>query len=114
MYIWIILSVLLLFFAIYFAVRLAIKPLINGTVDVCGVKDAGIYDGLIKLRDRGIISLHEFDKIIQLYEDKDKENEKVLEYDGLLEELNKLRKLEIFSDMEYELKIERVKEYYYK
>ena len=106
--IWI-LSVIVLFFTIYFAVSLAIKPLINEKVDIVEEKDLQIYDRLIRLRDMGIISVEEFDKVIQL-DAKGKKDEQILEYEELLEELNKLRKLEILSDMEYEIKIDRLKE----
>lgn len=105
----IILSSILLFAIIYFAVRLAISPLLKKQEEVITDKQDL---GLVKLRDIEVLNNTELEEIIALYQNKGakkKEYEQYYKYEKVLEELKEISYL---SDDEYSIKIGKLKNYY--
>lgn len=100
----------LLFVIIYFAVRLAMNPLLNKQDDVNTDKED--FE-LVQLRDIGILSNTELEEIIELYQrmrDKKQENEQYQKYKMILEEL---KEMGYFSDKQYVNKTNILKNHFH-
>jgi hypothetical protein len=105
----IILSSILLFAIIYFAVRLAISPLLKKQDEVV-VDNQDL--GLVKLRDIEVLNNTELEEIIALYQNKGaikKEYEQYQKYEKVLKELKEIGYL---TDEQYSVKISKLKNYY--
>ena len=103
------LSTILLFAIIYFAVRLAIIPLVNRPEEVFTYKQDF---GLVKLRDIDVISPTELDEIVELYQKKGAKNENYEQYQRYEKVLNELKWMEYFTNEEYLGKMDKLKKYF--
>ena len=103
------LLIILLFAIIYFAVRLAIIPLMNET------DEDNIYKqdfGLVKLRDIEILSPTELDEVIEIYEKIGAEDENYEQYKKYEKVLNELKEIGYFTDKVYSSRIDKLKKYF--
>ncbi|MBU3189997.1 hypothetical protein K9O30_12710 [Clostridium bowmanii] len=103
------LLIILLFSVIYFAVRLAIIPLINEP------DEERIYQqdfGLVKLRDIDILSPTELDEVIEIYQKIGTEDEDYEQYHKSEKVLNELKEIGYFTDEEFSNRIEKFKKYF--
>lgn len=105
----ILLSGIFLFAIIYFAVRLAIIPLINEEdEDITYKQDFG----LVKLRDIDILSPSELDEVIKIYYSKGIQNSSNEEYHKYAKVLNELKSCGYFTDEEYLVRLNKLKVYF--
>ena len=105
----ILLSIIVSFFIIYFAVRLAISPLINEPDEI---DKSNQNNGLVKLRDIGVLSTIELEEVIALFNNKGSEKEDYEQYIKYVKALNELVKMGYFNDEELSSRINKLKEYY--
>jgi hypothetical protein len=102
-------SAIFLFAIIYFAVRLAIIPLIpNSDEDIAYKQDFG----LVKLRDIDILSPDELDEVIELYQNRDVENQDNYQYQKYAKILDELKEIGYFNDETYSSRLDKLKEYF--
>jgi hypothetical protein len=104
----VLLYAIILFIIIYFAVKLAINPLISKPGSP--VENDQDFD-LSKLHDIGLLSEEEFSRVIETYwnEESKKENN---EYKKACKVLLELKDKGFFTTEEYNEKVEKLKEYY--
>lgn len=103
------LSTILLFAIIYFAVRLAIIPLIpKPDEDITYKQDFG----LVKLRDIDILNPTELDEVIELYQKIDIKNEDNEQYHKYVKILDELKEVGYFTDESYSIRVNKLKEYF--
>jgi hypothetical protein len=100
---------ILLFAIIYFAVRLAIIPLINEPEEDIIYKQDFEF---VKLRDIGIVTPIELEEIIELYKNRDVKNEDNVQYQNYVKTLNELKEVGYFTDEEYSTRIDKLKKYF--
>lgn len=84
------LEIFLLFLIIYFAVRLAISPILNRLSEASNYEEYKDDTGLVKLRDIEVLNNVELEEVIKIYKDKgskNKSNEQYLKYSKVLSEL---------------------------
>lgn len=93
-----------LFIIIYFAVRLAIKPLLQQDEETTTDE---LESDLIKLRDIEILSNYELEEIIRLYQKKDSDDQ----YERCIKILNGLKEKEFFTDQQVLDRVNKLKEY---
>ena len=105
----ILLSIIVSFFTIYFAVRLAISPLIY-IPDELDTSNQNI--GLVKLRDIGVLSDTELEDVIELFKNKGNEKENYEQYIKYVKVLNELNKTGYFNDEERSSRLNKLKEYF--
>jgi hypothetical protein len=103
------LSAIISFATIYFAVRLAIRPLIYKP-DEIDTNNQNI--GLVKLRDIGVLNANELEEIIKLFNNKGNEKENYEQYNKYVKVLNELNKVGYFSDEERLSRLNKLKEYF--
>ena len=102
-------SAIFLFSIIYFAVRLAITPLIpKPDEDITYKQDFG----LVKLRDIDILSPTELDEVIELYQNRDVKIEDNEQYQKYAKVLGELKEVGYFTDEVYSTRIDKLKEYF--
>lgn len=103
------LSAILLFAVIYFAVRLAIIPLIpTPDEDITYKQDFE----LVNLRDIDILSPSELEEVIELYQNRDAENEDNEQYQKYVKILDELKEIGYFSDEAYSSRINKLKAHF--
>ena len=100
---------ILLFAIIYFAVRLAIIPLLDKPEE--DTIDKQDFE-FIKLRDIDIVTPTELEEIIELYQNRDVQNEDNVQYQKYAKTLNKLKEVGYFTDAEYSTRIDKLKKYF--
>jgi DNA-binding MltR family transcriptional regulator len=98
-----------LFAIIYFAVRLAINPLLHRQGEI--VTDALNFE-LVKLRDMEILSDAELEWGIKRYLRKNDRNEGHEQYQKYAEILNELKEMGNFTDERYCNRIDKLKKYF--
>ncbi|WP_425804144.1 hypothetical protein ACHOLT_19590 [Desulfitobacterium sp. Sab5] len=101
-------SVIIQFAIIYFAVKLAIKPLLDKPETETDNKDFG----LVKLRDIEILTNTELEDVIGLYQSKSKKKENYQQYKKFAKVLNDLKETGYFTDEEYIGRMEKLKEHF--
>lgn len=105
----ILISAFLMFIIIFFAVRLAINPLLYKSDEA----DAeGQDNGLIKLYNIEVLSKNELDEIIELYQKKGIEKQKYEQYQKYERILVELKEMDYLSGDEYIRKMDKLKNYY--
>ncbi|WP_027399158.1 hypothetical protein [Anaerovorax odorimutans] len=105
----IILSGMILYAIVYVAVSFAIKPLLNEkNISICNDEDLE----LLELRDIEVISDDEFDDIIKILQDKQEKQKNYKKYQHYANVLKELRDIEYFSEKDYFLKMDKLKEFY--
>ena len=99
-----------LFVITYFAVRLAISPLLNKNEHLKSYKqDSG---DLVKLRDIGVLNPDEIEETIKIYSNiriKKENHEQYEKYDRILIEL---KEAGYFSEEEYGIRLDKLKKHY--
>jgi hypothetical protein len=94
------------FIIIYFAVRMAIKPLINESEEVVSENNDL---GLVKLRDIEVFNNDELEEVIKLYQNK---GVKKNDYERYAKVLSELKEMEYLSEEQYSNKLYKLKEYF--
>lgn len=105
----IILSSILLFTIIYFAVRLAIGPLLKKQEEVVTDKQDL---GLVKLRDIEVLNNTELEEVIALYQNKGAKKKEYEQYQKYEKVLKELKEIGYLSDEQYLIKITKLRSYY--
>ena len=100
---------ILLFAIIYFAVRLAIIPLLYRPDEVITYEQ---NTGLVKLKDIDVLSPTELNEIIELYQKKGAKNKDYEQYQRYEKVLNELKGMAYFTDKEYSYKMDKLKKYF--
>ena len=103
------LSIIISFATIYFAVRLAISPLINKS-DVNDTSNRNIE--LTKLRDIGVLSSSELEEAIELFEKKSNEEDEQDQYNNYVKVLNELNNNGFLNDEERLSRLNKLKDYF--
>ena len=111
---------IVLFTIIYFAVRLAINPLLSNQGEIVAETDSDKQiSELIKLRDMDIFNNDELESVIKQYQNKkDKKNYKNVDYGDYeqykkyAEILNELNEMDYFTAEDYCIKIDNLKKYF--
>ncbi|GAA0716413.1 hypothetical protein GCM10008905_00820 [Clostridium malenominatum] len=99
----------LLFFIIYFAITLAIKPLLNEQVKT--IIDEQDF-GLVKLRDISVLSSTELEEVIKLYQKKGVKKEEYEEYRRYAKILYDLKEMDYFTYKEYLSRMNKLKKHF--
>jgi hypothetical protein len=100
---------ILLFAIIYFAIRLAIIPLLyKPDEDITYKQDSG----LVKLRDIDILSPTELEEVIELYQNRNIQNGDYEQYQKYAKVLNELKEIGYFTNEEYYIRIDKLKRYF--
>jgi hypothetical protein len=94
------------FVIIYFAVRLAINPLLDKSEDIITGKQE--ERGLDYLRDIGVLSDNEFNDVVEMYQNKKADNQ----YQKYAKLLNELMNSGYFSFETYSDKMDKLKKYF--
>ncbi|MBZ9689151.1 hypothetical protein G9F72_022905 [Clostridium estertheticum] len=102
-------SIIISFAIIYFAVRLAINPLLHSQEEL--IEDNQDSE-LIKLRDMGILNNTELEEVINLYQNNNDKKEDPEAYEKYIEILNDLKVRGYFTDEQYDERIENLKNYF--
>jgi len=114
---------IVLFTIIYFAVRLAINPLLSSQGEIIAETDSDKQiSELVKLRDMDIFNNDELESAIKQYQNKndkkDKKDYKNVDYGDYeqykkyAEILNELKEMDYFTDEDYCIKIDNLKKYF--
>jgi hypothetical protein len=98
-----------MFLIIYFAVRLAITPLLHKQ-DELPVDEHEL--SLVKLRDIDVFSVKELDEVLNLYKEKDIKTKSVEQYEKFASVLNELKEFQYLTYEEYLSKMEKLNQYY--
>lgn len=104
----VIISVIVLFAIIYFAVRLAIKPLLYRKEESNTDK---LYSDLIKLRDMNVLDNNELEEIIEFYEKRNQTKDDNDQYQEYVKILNELKEMEYFTDDQSNVRMDKLKAY---
>lgn len=100
---------ILLFFIIYYSVKLAIKPLLKSQEDMIAVnKDPG----LVKLRDIEVLSATELEEVTELYWNKDVNEKKMELYKKYEKVLDDLKEMGYLDDTRYSDKLKKLREHF--
>lgn len=105
----IILGIIAFFILTYFAVWLAIRPLLNK------INEIHPYDNkveLIKLRDIGIFNDAELEEVIKLFQNRNASKEDYEQYIKHVKILNELNKMGYYNDEERSQRLNKLKEHY--
>lgn len=103
------LPALLLFAIIFFAVRLAINPLLNTPNEI--TPENNDFE-LVNLRDIEILSNTELEEVQELYKNRSISKENYEQYQKYTKILNELKDMDYLSDEQFNDKINKLKEYY--
>ncbi|MGE5627913.1 MAG: hypothetical protein ACM3X7_07320 [Solirubrobacterales bacterium] len=105
----IIILVIFIYFIVYSAVSLAIRPLLVK-------EDDDIYEdsdlGLVKLRDMGIFSNEELEEAIEFYGSKDIKKGASAQYQKYEKVIHELMQIGYLTDEEYLYKVDKLKKYF--
>lgn len=101
-------SALILFALIYFAVRLAINPLLHSQEVL--IDDNQDFD-LIKLRDMEILNNTELEEVIKLYQNNNTPKEGPKIYQKYFRILIELKEMGYLNDGEYNERLEKLRNY---
>ena len=93
----------------YFAVRLAITPLLYKQDESISYKQDF---GLVKLRDIDVLSPAELEEVIRLYYKKGAKKEDYEQYQKYAKVLNELREMNFFTDDVYLCRMNILKDYF--
>lgn len=102
-------SIIVSFAVIYFAVRLAISPLLYKS------DEETAYDqdfGLVKLRDIDVLSPAELEEVINLFQNGDIRKESNKEYQKYEMVLKELKRINYLTDVQYSNKLDILKKYF--
>lgn len=102
-------SIIVLYFVIHFAVRNAIKPLINEK-DQIQIKEKEKY--LRNLKGINVLNYAEMKMALLLYVNQSKKKKEYKQYEKYVEILNELKSLDCFTEEEYLDKISQLKEHF--
>lgn len=108
----VLLSSIIFFFTIYWAVSLAIKPLLPDADDSQRDKQDLKVVGLVKLRDIEVIDNTELEGIVKFYQNRGIQKENYEEYKKYEKILNELREGRYLDDEDYLNKLEKLKSYF--
>lgn len=105
----IVLSMIVSFAIIYFAVRLAISPLLSKLDE----RDTNNLNyGIEKLRDIGVLSAIELSEVIELFYKREKQKEGNEQYQKFMKVMNELKEMDYFIDDEWNSRVNKLKAYY--
>jgi lipopolysaccharide/colanic/teichoic acid biosynthesis glycosyltransferase len=100
---------IVLFAIIYFAVRLAIIPLLRRQVKI--TTDEQNFE-LVKLRDMDILNNTELEWAIKKYQNKNDKNEGYEQYQKYAKILDELKEMGHFTDKRYCSRLDKLKEHF--
>jgi hypothetical protein len=100
---------IILFFIIYFSVRLAINPLVKKQNEP-SISDNNF--GLNKLRDIEVLSNKELEEVIMLYQNQSRAGKNSEQYNKYAKVLNDLKEMKYLDDEQYLIKLSKLKAYY--
>jgi len=100
---------IVLFFIIYFAVRLAIRPLLHKSDETITDKQDS---GLAKLRDMDVLSTNELEQVIKLYQQRGIKKESYEEYQKYATVLKELNKIGYFTEDVYLSRLDKLKKHF--
>lgn len=103
---------LILFLIIFWAVRLAVKPLITSSEFKNQDDQNNNEQGLLLLRNVGILTEVEYIEIIEAFSKKASREKKKNQFLMYIDVFNQLKEMDYFSDEQYEEKINKLKKYY--
>ncbi|QUH19490.1 hypothetical protein [Alkaliphilus sp. B6464] len=107
--VFILLLAIFLFAIIYFAVKLAITPLLYKSEEVVTNKQDF---SLIYLRDIEILNNTELEDVIKFYNDKNCKMEDYKQYQKYVKVLNELKEFGYYTDEAYFIKVEKLKKHF--
>ncbi len=99
---------LILFAMIYFAVRLAINPLLHSQEEF--IADNRDF-GLIKLRDMDILNNTELEEVIKLFENNKEKDKDPEDYEKYAQILKEIKEKGYFNEEQYDDRINKLKNY---
>lgn len=99
----------LLFLIIYFAVKLAIHPLLSEPEQII---DDNQDFGLVKLRDIEILSDNELEDVIELYQNKSAKKVNYEQYQKYAKVLDELKEMSYFTEEKYFNRLDKLKKYF--
>ena len=102
-------SIIVSFAVIYFAVRLAISPLLYKSDEEIAYKQDF---GLVKLRDIDVLNPTELEEVINLYQNGGIKKESTKEYQKYEIVLKELKEIHYLTDVEYSNKLDILKKYF--
>lgn len=102
-------SVIISFAIIYFAVRLAISPLVHTKEEL--IED-NLDSELIKLRDMEILDNTELEEVINIYQNNNVKKEDPKAYEKYIEILNDLKARGYFTEEQYTNRINKLTNYF--
>jgi saccharopine dehydrogenase-like NADP-dependent oxidoreductase len=105
----ILLSPILLFLLVYFAVRLAIQPMINNPNEI--IKD-NKDSGLVVLRDIGVFNNDELEDVISLFHNKGIWKENYEQYQKYAKILKALKEMNYLDEEKYLNKMDKLKKHF--
>lgn len=105
----IIISSIIQFVIIYFAVRLAINSLVNKPEEIITNNQDG---GLVKLRDIEVLNDIELEEVIELYKKKSVKRQDYEQYEKYAKVLNELKEMSYFTEEQYLSKMDKLKKYF--
>jgi len=103
-----VLKYILFFIVVYFAVRLAINPLLKSKDTPKEVDEQ--HKKLIQLRDIGVIDNDELEKFIEAYDQEKKKTENKMLYEQSKQVLSELKEAGYLNEEEYSSKIKILKD----
>ncbi|MEG0775405.1 hypothetical protein [Clostridium sp.] len=102
-------ELIVLFIVTYFAVRLAINPLLNRKKE--SITDTHSSE-IIKLRDMEILDNAELEEVIKLYQNRMDKKKEYEQYEKHAKILNELKEMGYFTNIQYLNKIHELKSYF--
>lgn len=99
-----------LFAIIYFAVRLAIAPLLHRNEEAASYKQE--VGDLVKLRDIGVLNPDEIEEVIKIYSGIGIKKENREQYEKYVKVLKELKEVGYFTEEEYGIRLDKLKKYF--
>lgn len=99
-----------LFAIIYFAVRLAVAPLLNKSEESISYKQD--FGGLVKLRDMEVLNPDEIEEVIKIYNSIGIKKNNYEQYEQYAKVLKELKEAGYFTEEEYGIRMDKLKKYF--
>lgn len=100
------------FLIIYFAVRLAISPILKRLPEASNYEEYKDDTGLVKLRDIKVLDNVELEEVIKIYKDKGSKNKSHEQYLKYSKVLSELKEIGYFTEETFIEKQRILKKYY--
>lgn len=100
------------FLIVYFAVRLAISPILKRLPEASNYEEYKDDTGLVKLRDIEVLDNVELEEVIKIYKDKGSKNKSHEQYQKYSKVLSELKGIGYFTEETFIEKQRILKKYY--